>query len=121
MGYRSDVAYVIKFKDIEQRDAFVTLMLAKNDANITQAVEETEHERTDDPIITFKQGDVKWYVSFGDVKAHYTLMDEAVELYQAIYRFIALGEDGKEDCLSVDADGDLYDYVCTEHKLHTSF
>ena len=30
MGYRSDVAYVIKFDDIETRDNFVTLMLAKN-------------------------------------------------------------------------------------------
>jgi hypothetical protein len=121
MGYRSDVAYVIKFKDIAQRDAFVGLMMAKNDANITQAIEETEHEWTDDPIITFKQDDVKWYESFPDVQAHHTLMDEAAELYEAVYRFIALGEDGQEDYRSVDDNGDLYDYVVTEHKLHTSF
>jgi hypothetical protein len=121
MGYRSDVAYVIKFKDITQRDAFVTLMLAKNDPIVTEAINNTTHAQTDDPVITFKQNDVKWDISFGDVKAHYTLMDEAVELYEAIYRFIALGEDGKEDCLSVDDGGDLWDYVGTEHKLHTSF
>jgi len=40
MGYRSDVAYVIKFDDIETRDNFVTLMLAKNDKWITQALDE---------------------------------------------------------------------------------
>jgi hypothetical protein len=121
MGYRSDVAYVIKFKDIAQRDAFVGLMLAKNDADITQAVEETEHEWTDDPIITFRQNDVKWYESFPDVKAHHTLIDEAVELYEAIYRFIALGEDGQEDYRADDDNSDLYDYVTTKHELHTSF
>jgi len=121
MGYRSDVAYVIKFKDNAQRDAFVTLMLAKNDTNLTQAIEETGHEQTDDPIITFKQNDVKWYESYPDVQAHHTLMDEAVELYEAIYRFIALGEDGQEDYRANDDNGDLYDYVSTVHELHTSF
>jgi hypothetical protein len=121
MGYRSDVAYVIKFKSFEDRDNFVTLMLAKNEAPTTQAIEETVHDHSNDPIITFKQNDVKWYESYPDVQAHHTLMDEAVELYEAIYRFIALGEDGQEDYRADDDDGELYDYVSTVHELHTSF
>ena len=63
MGYRSDVAYVIKFNDIETRDNFVTLMLAKNDKWITQAIEECEYRYQDDPAITFEAQDVKWYES----------------------------------------------------------
>ena len=43
MGYRSNVAYIIKFNDIETRDNFVTLMLAKNDKWITQALDECEY------------------------------------------------------------------------------
>jgi hypothetical protein len=121
MGYRSDVAYVIKFKSFEDRDNFVTLMLAKNEAPTTQAIEETVHDHKDDPIITFKQSDVKWYDSYPDVKAHHTLMADAVELYEAIYRFIALGEDGAEDYQTDDDNGELYDYVSTEHVLNTSF
>jgi hypothetical protein len=96
-------------------------MWAKNDEHITQAIEETTHDQTDDPIITFRQNDVKWYESYPDVQAHHTLMDEAVELYEAIYRFIALGEDGQEDYRADDDNGDLYDYVSTVHALNTSF
>ena len=71
MGYRSEVAYVIKFDDIETRDNFVTLMLAKNDEHITRAVEECEYRYQDDPVITFEAQDVKWYESYDDVQAHH--------------------------------------------------
>ena len=121
MGYRSDVAYVIKFKSFEDRDNFVTLMLAKNEAPTTQAIEETVHDHKDDPIITFKVGDVKWYDTYVDVISHYDLMEQANELYEAIYRCIALGEDGQETYRACDDDYELGDYVSTVHELHTSF
>jgi hypothetical protein len=124
MGYRSDVAYVIKFNDIETRDNFVTLMLAKNDAQLTQAIKECEYGYTDDPIITFKETDLKWYDSFEDVKAHHNLMKYAVEIYQhkgGRYRFISVGEDGAEDFDESDDEGDLYDYITTVHAVQTSF
>ena len=44
MGYRSDVAYVIKFKTIEERDAYVTYMSAKNDEHIKQALTEVDRD-----------------------------------------------------------------------------
>ena len=114
MGYRSDVAYVIKFDDIETRDNFVTLMLAKNDAQITQAINECEYGYTLDPIITFEAEDVKWYDSFDDVKAHRALMREAVEIYGeekgGRFRFVGVGEDGA-----------LYDYITTRHEINTAF
>jgi hypothetical protein len=121
MGYRSDVAYVIKFENFEKRDAFVSLMLAKNDAHITQAIGETSHEQDTDPIITFRCDDTKWYETYPDVKAHHTLMDLADDLYKAQYRFIAIGEDGAEDLRENEHTGELYDYVSTVHQLHTSF
>ena len=124
MGYRSDVAYVIKFNDIETRDNFVTLMLAKNDPQITQAISECEHGYKDDPIITFEATDVKWYNSFEDVISHNTLMKEAVEIYKhkgGRYRFISIGEDGAEECDEDDDDGDLWDYITTKHEISTSF
>jgi len=124
MGYRSDVAYVIKFNDIETRDNFVTLMLAKNEPPITQAINECEYGYTDDPIITFEATDVKWYNSFEDVISHNTLMREAVEIYKhkgGRYRFISIGEDGAEECDEDDDDGDLWDYISTVHEIRTSF
>ena len=124
MGYRSDVAYVIKFNDIETRDNFVTLMLAKNEPQITQAINECEYGYKDDPIITFKETDLKWYDSFEDVKAHHNLMKYAVEIYQhkgGRYRFISVGEDGAEECNEDDDDGDLWDYITTTHAVNTSF
>jgi len=121
MGYRSDVAYVIKFADIKTRDTFVALMLAKNDKHITEALDDVRHDWAEDPIITYRCCDVKWYPSFDDVKAHHALMGDAVELYGARYRFLALGEDGAEDYSEEDNVGDLYDYVSTVHELHTSF
>ena len=124
MGYRSHVAYIIKFDDIQTRDNFVTLMLAKNNPALTQAINECEYGYKDDPIITFEAEDVKWYSDFEDVKAHHTLMDEAVEIYKhkkGRYRFVAVGEDGAEDFQELDDEGDLYDYVTTIHQVQTSF
>jgi hypothetical protein len=124
MGYRSDVAYVIKFDDIETRDNFVTLMLAKNDKHITEAINECEYGYTLDPIITFEAEDVKWYDSFDDVKAHHALMHDAVEIYKekgGKYRFISVGEDGAEEFEEDDDDGDLYDYITTRHEINTAF
>jgi len=124
MGYRSDVAYVIKFDDIETRDNFVTLMLAKNEPPITQAINECEYGYKDDPIITFEQDSVKWYRDFEDVKAHHALMKDAVEIYGkkgGRFRFIAIGEDGAEDFDENDDEGDLWDYITTVHELQTGF
>jgi hypothetical protein len=125
MGYRSDVAYVIKFDDIETRDNFVTLMLAKNDKHITQALDECQYGYDDDPIITFEETGIKWYDTYDEVKAHRALMHEAVHIYGGEkggrYRFIGVGEDGAEDFDESDDEGDLYEYITTVHAVQTSF
>jgi hypothetical protein len=125
MGYRSDVAYVIKFNDIETRDNFVTLMLAKNDKWITQALDECQYGYDDDPIITFEETSIKWYDTYDEVKAHRALMRQAVEIYGeekgGRFRFIGVGEDGAEDFNESDDKGDLYEYITTVHAVQTSF
>lgn len=123
MGYRSDVAYVIKFDDIQTRDAYVTLMLAHADSDVRKAIEECDYDDERDPIITFKADDVKWYDSYPDVIAHTFIYTNALNLEMGSYRFIALGEDGKEDYNEETLhDGhDLYEYISARHYLETSF
>lgn len=123
MGYRSDVAYVIKFDDIQTRDAYVTLMLAHDDPLVRQAIEECEYNDSRDPVITFRQDGVKWYPDYADVRAHNFVYTNAHELGMGSYRFIGLGEDGAETFEAEDLhDGhDLYDYVTTRHELVTNF
>jgi hypothetical protein len=124
MGYRSDVAYAIQFKDADERATFRDVMMHKNDKHLTQALEETEDFRNGfkDVYIVFKINDVKWYDSYDDVKAHRQLMEQACELFEASYRFIAVGEDGAE---TYNADGDneddLYDMLHTRHEIITTF
>jgi hypothetical protein len=123
MGYRSDVAYVIKFDDIQTRDAYVTLMLAHDDEEVRKAIEECEYNNPKDPVITFRADDVKWYPSYPDVKSHTFIYTNAFELEMGSYRFIALGEDGTEtfEAEEIHDGHDLYDYINTRHTLDTNF
>ena len=122
MGYRSDVAYVIKFDELAQRDAFITLMHAKNDPHINNALEEIKYRYSKDPIITFFCESTKWYENYPDVAVHHKLMRDAVELYKAEYRFVRVGEDAddiqtQQDC----AKYDLWEYVYPIRQIGTDF
>jgi hypothetical protein len=122
MGYRSDVAYIIKFKSFDDREAFISLMLSKNDPNIYQAVNETKHDYKEEPLITFEADDVKWYPDFPDVQAHEQLYKDAHQYFEADYRFLAIGEDGTETFDEIDNNGfGLYDYIYAVHRLATNF
>ena len=123
MGYRSDVAYVIKFKTIEERDAYVTYMSAKNDEHIKQALTEVDFSNKEDPIITFKAESVKWYNGYPSVEAHKFIYSHAHELEAASFRFIAVGEDGNEEYEEEEIEGidGLYEYVYSIHRIETSF
>ena len=120
MGYRSDVAYVIRFDNAEQRDTFVELVKHRND-NLSTAITECE-TNYEQPIITFDQSDVKWYESFDDVRAHHAMLDWAVELYKgAGYRIVQVGEDGAEEINEGGESDDLWDYIYTSHSINTEF
>jgi hypothetical protein len=124
MGYRSDVAYAIQFNSADERATFRDVMMHKNDKHITQALEEVSDYRDGfkDVYIVFKIDDVKWYDSYPDVASHHKLMDAAEELFEASYRFLAIGEDGQEDYKAGGPnEDDLYDMIQAVHQLHTTF
>jgi hypothetical protein len=124
MGYRSDVAYIIEFKTLDDRDNFVTLMLAKNDEEITQAIGETAHTSTLRPIISFNCEDAKWYSEYRWVQAHTGFYRGAHELYDAAYKFIAIGEDGAEECDHEEGDDgtlSVYDDIYSVHRIEFNF
>ena len=73
MGYRSDVAYTIRFKEVGKMVMFMTEAKSKG---LQPALDECEiHE--DKLQINFHATNVKWYESYPDVQAHQSLMQLA--------------------------------------------
>jgi hypothetical protein len=133
MGYRSDVAGIIKFKSIEDREKFVILVKARNDKMAEQNFGDIgfaewtwdtgEEPYKSDPIMTFEYSDVKWYETFDDVECHYDLCRYAEETFEAEWAVVAVGEDGQEsNWTSENYSGDLIgEYIYTVHTLNTNF
>ncbi len=91
MGYRSDVAFAIKFPTAEQRDAFTAVI--KLAADPTELGCLAEYTNYDEQTYTGYFDNVKWYPDYDDVKVHHILMERAVEDHEASYRFIRIGEE----------------------------
>ena len=124
MGYRSEVAYIIRFKDKEMRDTFINLQRAKADKHINTALDEMVE--VEDWGLGYHADYVKWYDSYPEVIAHETLMKDSIDLFsdddQSGYRFIRLGEEpddnedeerGNTEC--------LYEYVDWTKSITTAF
>lgn len=116
MGYRSDVAYIVKFHDEKQPEkvfadyiAFQDWVknkhtVAYNDPDLATQTE-IKHEHTyveevnlirwshKESLMAFQVDDVKWYESFGDVRWHIKLLEKVKEYDTGNYRFVRLGED----------------------------
>jgi hypothetical protein len=110
MGYRSEVAYVIRFRDVPLRNQFVNLILAKQDKLLLEALNHCEVAK-DTPTINFYASSWKWYDSYPVVQAHHRLMAWAKELYEddADWRFTRIGEEA-DDIQNDSSGGDLDDY-----------
>lgn len=115
MGYRSEVAYVIRFENKEMRETFVALQRAKADEHINNALNELVE--VEDDKLGYHADHVKWYDSYPDVQAHQALLREAINLYNdkediTGYRFIRLGEEQDDNITEEEGNAeDLYDYV----------
>lgn len=120
MGYRSDVAYAIKFKSFEERDAYVVSLRLKSDPLLTDVLGECVLH-TDEPLITFRAEDVKWYQGYPWVSAHTQIYQGAEEVYAAQYICVALGEDGKTETEYSEDVYDMSNYVDVIHRIETSF
>lgn len=133
MGYRSNTAYVIRFKNKEQCDAFIHLQLAKADKWITEAIGELT--RVEDNVLGFHHEHVKWYDDYEDVKAHKTLLSDAINLFnetptgeeipydeQAGYRFVRLGEEDDDNVVEEEGNAEqLYEYIEWYRNIEVSF
>ena len=71
MGYRSDVAYTIRFKNEEHRIRFMAT------AVLGSVIKLDEFGLIDDETIIFRYDDVKWYDEYDYVKAHKQLLKDA--------------------------------------------
>lgn len=119
MGYRSEVAYIIVFKDEAQREVFLTTQIAKKDDNINEALKEVR--KLESNKLFYYASDVKWYTDYPDVKSHQTLMDTAVELFgddSAGYMFYRTGEEMED--IQIENEGeydDLWDYLAVHRSI----
>jgi hypothetical protein len=119
MGYRSEVAVVIAFKDTEQRDTFLAIQVAKKNEDMNDVLKELK--KLESNKLFYYASDVKWYDSYGFVKAMTDLYLEAVELYGddgAGYRFTRIGEEVEDIEISEDGSyDDLWDYTSINRSI----
>jgi hypothetical protein len=94
MGYRSDVAYTIRFTsdhDTNNLQSFYTFLAeAKTDPRCAIALSEVEVDEKRQRF-TFSDNSVKWYESYPDVMSHAALFELAREWAQQM-------EEGKLNC-----------------------
>jgi hypothetical protein len=121
MGYRSQVAFIVKFKNTQDRDALWMLYANSDDEGKKEMAQEMEHQYKD-PIVTFQHDDIKWYEGYPFVSAAHAFMGDAYEMFNASWRFVRVGEDYNDvDVQGQDDDGDLWDYVDVHRTVNTSF
>ena len=95
MGYRSDVAYIIRVKTIKTKE-FIALAKLKG---LGEALDECAVEAEGNEVdFSFYAGGVKWYESYEDVQMHEALLQFVGDEFNehAGYRFIRIGEDDED-------------------------
>jgi hypothetical protein len=125
MGYRSEVAYVIRFANKEMRDLFVSLQRAKADPHINEALNELVE--VENCLLGYHADHVKWYEGYEGVKAHETLLSDSIDMFNQDedivgWRFVRLGEES-DDNIQEEAGNsdDLYEYVDWYRGMNLSF
>lgn len=95
MGYRSDVAYCIRFRTREHRIGFMAAQALDPEIDLK------EFKLVDDTTILLSYDEVKWYDDYDWVKAHKRLLEDAKEQGCA-WTFCRVGEETGD----IDQDGD---------------
>lgn len=133
MGYRSDVAYTIRFVDDHdtnnEQSFFTFLAEAKSNPKCQIALSEvTIDERNQ--MFFFSASDVKWYESYSDVDSHMALVELAEDWVEQVREgalhcklgvvFLRVGEDSND--IEERAHGDYgYHWIQMERKIHTDW
>lgn len=133
MGYRSDVAYTIRFVDDHDTNnvqSFYTFLLeAKADPRCAIALSEVEVDEKRQRF-TFSADDVKWYDGYPDVVSHTALFNLARDWAQQMEEgklsctmgamFIRVGEDTNDIEETVVGDYD-WDWVRVSRSINTDW
>lgn len=120
MGYRSQVAYVIEFEDIQTLNEFIALVMVKGGTE-KQALSECLIIPSQCRIC-FRADDVKWYESYPQVQAHTWLYKFAVERFgdSAGYEFVRVGEDMDDN--EFESSGDIkYESIGVSRSIDLPF
>ena len=120
MGYRSDVALGMSFKN---REALVAFLSAVRLGDKMPAEELANFAVTDageaGVLLHAHFLDVKWYESYEDVKRHHNLLGMARES-GAGTAFVSVGEDYNDITVEIDTaevDLDLYDFFGVSRQV----
>jgi hypothetical protein len=112
MGYRSEVAYQIVFKDKTTLNKFISKIMVLGGFE-RKALEECQIEEDGDSwFINFYASDVKWYEDYPDVKGHENLRALALDWFDhddVGVNFIRIGEE-VEDIVE-EYEGELADWT----------
>ena len=133
MGYRSDVAYTIRFvddHDTNNEQSFYTFLAeAKSNPQCQIALSEVEVS-ADKQMFFFTATDVKWYESYPDVMSHMALVHLAEEWAEQARQqtlhckigvaFVRIGEDSTD--IEERFNGDYgYHWIQVQRSLHTDW
>ena len=127
MGYRSEVAYTIGFKDSHTMGKFINHVFGSEDEHMIQALKECE-VCFKELRINFHAYDVKWYESYTDVQGHTRLYqlcekDDTQFFELCDYKFIRVGEEQGDidEEYSNNTDIDLHDGFYTVTSIEIPF
>jgi hypothetical protein len=133
MGYRSDVAYTIRFTDdhdTNNEQSFYTFLLeAKANPNCQIALSEVEinHKKQ---TFTFTADDVKWYDNYPDVISHMALVNLAQDWAEQVRHqtlhckigvmFLRIGEEAAD--IDERYDGDYeHEWLSVSRSINTDW
>ena len=122
MGYRSDVAIGMSFKDKGSLAAFLSYVRLGG----KMPTEELAHYTVTDAgepgvLLHARFPGVKWYESYPDVKCHTNLMSMARDSGAGI-AFVSIGEEHNDITVEIDSaevDLDLYDFFGVIRELNS--
>lgn len=114
MGYRSDVAYTIVFRNKQVLNEYIALVMVQG-GKLSEALSQCNIEADDEDVcrINFYADQWKWYEGdFPIVDAHLDLLAFAVKRFgkDAAYRFVRVGEE-VEDIDLRDGSEDAHDLI----------
>jgi hypothetical protein len=133
MATYSQVAGVIEFKTMEDRENFITLVQARNDdlykmnfsdmADAEWTWDTGKLPHNTEPIMTFNYDSTKWYRHYEDVQAHYKLCEFAEEAFKAEWMIVSVDEEGitTTDYSNNAYEVDLDNYFHVQHTLDVTF